>query len=115
MHSQHLCDVFATSLLPQVCLTDIQSLAETCRGLQRIVLAADIPVWCAAAVRQSVPRACISAADACGSINKLAAQQLAMAAGISRYKALMSINQSITHFQHGAGCVSKEILYLVSP
>ena len=27
----------------------------------------------------------------------------------------LSINQSITHFQHGAGCVSKEILYLVSP
>ena len=25
------------------------------------------------------------------------------------------ITQSITHFQHGAGCVSKEILYLVSP
>ena len=26
-----------------------------------------------------------------------------------------SINQSISHLQHGAGCVSKEILYLGFP
>ena len=28
---------------------------------------------------------------------------------------VQSLDQSIAHLQHGAGCVSKEILYLVSP